>query len=98
MNRGGDVHAYRVHPVPADQNPAVVVYAVVDRVHKTVAFQVPGGTRVVVDVVGARALSMVMSEAVYYSLEPSGPYLRLERDTGDGWTGNVLGMVSGDPK
>lgn len=35
--------------------------------------------------VTARALYMILWEAVYGSLEPAGPYLRLERNTGEGW-------------
>lgn len=68
--------------------PAVVhVRGAVDLAARTLTFELSDGGRQTVDVVTARALHMLLAEAIYGSLEPSGPYLRLERITGEGWSG-----------
>lgn len=59
--------------------------AVVDCDTSTVTYELRDGTRFTVDVVDARALDMVSSEAVYRDLAPTGPTLRLDRNNGHGW-------------
>lgn len=79
------LHEYRVRPA-ADESAEVLARAVVDLVARTVTVELPDGARATVDVMAARALIMILTEAVYGSLEPDGPYLRLESHTGYGWS------------
>ncbi|MGH3716670.1 MAG: hypothetical protein ACRDT4_24910 [Micromonosporaceae bacterium] len=64
----------------------VHVRGTVDLSARTLTFELSDGARQTVDVVTARALHMLLAEAIYGSLEPSGPYLRLEHITRDGWS------------
>jgi hypothetical protein len=69
-------------PDPGDERdePAEVqVQCTVDHVAKTITYQLPDGTRTTLDVVTARALQMILWGAVFGSLQPSGPHLRVER-------------------
>ncbi len=75
------LHEFRV--VAGDR---VAARGTVDLLARTLTIEFPDATRSTVDVVGARALYLLLGEAVYGSLEPSGPYLRLERNTATGWT------------
>lgn len=81
------LHEYRVLlGDPAERG----VYATVDRQAQTITLDVPepdGATaRVTVDVVTGRALYMAVSAAVYGSLDPCGPWLRIERVSGESWS------------
>lgn len=79
------LHEYRV--LLGDDSHGV--YATADRSEQTTTVDIPtvDGTtvRAVIGVVAARALYMAVSEAVYSSLEPVGPWLRIERADGAGW-------------
>jgi hypothetical protein len=77
------LHEYRV---VAESDRATIVRSTVDLLANTLTIELPDGARSTVDVVAARALYMLLAEAVYGSLEPSGPYLRVERNTGAGWS------------
>lgn len=81
------LHEYRV--VVSDTGERGV-YATVDRQAQTITLDVPevdGATvRMTVDVVTGRAIYMAVSEAVYGSLDPCGPWLRIERASGGGWS------------
>lgn len=78
------LHEYRV--VLADRSETVIpVRSTVDLRENTLTIELPDGARSTVDVVAARALYMILADAVYGSLEPSGPYLRVERNTGAGF-------------
>lgn len=57
----------------------------VDTAARTVTLSMPGGQRSIVDVVTARALTMMLSEVVYAVLQPDGPFLAVEARTGTGW-------------
>lgn len=86
-DQGGTVHEYRVILTETAERG---VYATADRRAQTITLDAPqvGGTtaRMTVDVVTGRALYMAVSEAVYGSLDPCGPWLRVERASGDGWS------------
>ncbi|MGH3737850.1 MAG: hypothetical protein ACRDT6_19895 [Micromonosporaceae bacterium] len=89
MNRPPGIetlHEYRIHYVDQDDGTGREVRATVDRHRAAITVELPDGSRTTLDVVTARALYMVLWESVYSSLEPSGPYLRLERNTGEGWS------------
>lgn len=85
MNGLTPVHRYRVRvPDPAQLTDTLARAEVcVDLVGKTVTTTLPGHPPITVDVVTARALSMLLWHAVFGSLEPSGPELRIEKDSGD---------------
>lgn len=55
------------------------VCATVDRNARTITYELPDKTRTTLDVVTARALQMILWEAVFGSLQPNGPRLSLER-------------------
>ncbi|MGH3648102.1 MAG: hypothetical protein ACRDTM_13130 [Micromonosporaceae bacterium] len=76
-------YEYRVVRAGGDRN-AVQLRGVVDLLASTLTFELPDGGRQTVDVVTARALHLLLAEAIYGALEPSGPYLRLERITSEG--------------
>lgn len=76
-------HEYRV--VTEHHDATIPVRSTVDLSDNTLTIELPDGTRSTVDVVAARALYMMLFDAVYGSLEPTGPYLRVERNTGTGW-------------
>lgn len=76
------IHEYRIR---LQDTAGREVRAVVDRRKQTITMELPGGVRATVDVVTARAAYMLLHEAVYTSLEPTGPFLRLERNHGEGW-------------
>ncbi|MGH3735172.1 MAG: hypothetical protein ACRDT6_06065 [Micromonosporaceae bacterium] len=78
------LHEYRIRYATADGEPREV-RAAVDTHRAAITYELPDGARATVDVVAARALYMIFWEAVFNSLEPTGPYLRLERNTGAGW-------------
>ncbi|MGH2604364.1 MAG: hypothetical protein ACRDJ9_33870 [Dehalococcoidia bacterium] len=82
------VHEYRIR---LDDTGHEVVRATVDRPAQTITLELPNGLRDTIDVVTARAVCMLLHEAVYSSLEPVGPFLRVERCAGDGWTPGGLG-------
>jgi hypothetical protein len=75
------LHEYRIRLGNAGRE----VRAVVDRRNQMITLELPEGPRVTVDVVTARAAYMLLHQAVYASLEPTGPYLRLESNCGTGW-------------
>lgn len=84
------VHEYRVRfPRPVD-GPGpfeeVSVRVTVDLGRRTIRMNLPGQPEAVLDVVTARALSMLLWTAVFASLQPSGPHLRVERKTGERWS------------
>lgn len=89
MNGFTLVHHYRVRfPDPGDAaGDPVEVRVTADLVEKTVTTVLPGRPPSTIDVVTARALSMLLGQAVFGSLEPTGPELRVEKDTGDTPTG-----------
>lgn len=60
--------------------------AVVDHDTRRITVTTPGGEPFTVDVVAARAVSMILADAVYGALQPDGPLLALEVDNGHGWT------------
>jgi hypothetical protein len=51
------------------------VRAIADLGTRMISFELPDGTRAMVDVVEARALSVALRESVYDALEPDGPFL-----------------------
>jgi hypothetical protein len=63
--------------------PDVEVCAIVDHRTKTITMELPDGTRAELDVVTARALQMILWEAVFGALQPTGPRLRVERARAD---------------
>lgn len=67
-----------------DDTGAVRAHATVDCSTGTVTYEL-GYHRETLDVVDARAVDMVLSEAVYRDLTPTGPTLRLEKNSGSGW-------------
>lgn len=71
------LYEYRV--LRADVPGAVQLRGVADALTSTLTCELPDGRRVTVDVVTARALHLLIAEAIYGPLQPSGPYLRLER-------------------
>ncbi|MGH3737731.1 MAG: hypothetical protein ACRDT6_19280 [Micromonosporaceae bacterium] len=79
------LHEYRVVHGPGD---TVSLRTTVDLRGRTLTVELPGGTRTTLDVITARALYLTLGQAVYESLEPDGPWLRLQRNTGTGWTGD----------
>ncbi|MGA8113861.1 MAG: hypothetical protein WCA46_09385 [Actinocatenispora sp.] len=85
MNQDAAQHEYRVLSVDGEPTEPLV-RATVDLDSATLAVQVPDGPRISIDVVTARALYMLLGEAVYCSLAPTGPFLRLERNTDGDWT------------
>ncbi|MGH3738934.1 MAG: hypothetical protein ACRDT6_25545 [Micromonosporaceae bacterium] len=87
------LHEYLVRR--ADAGCAVQLRGVVDRPAGTVIVELPGGDRVALDVVTARALHMLLAEVIYGALEPSGPYLRLERIGGAGVGGGGAELSGG---
>lgn len=84
MNGLTPVHHYWVRfPDPGDAAGALVeVRVTANLVDKTVTAVLPGRLPTTLDVVAARALSMLLGHAVFGSLEPGGPELRVEKDTG----------------
>ncbi|MGH3734474.1 MAG: hypothetical protein ACRDT6_02455, partial [Micromonosporaceae bacterium] len=82
------LHEYRVRPVAEEPTP-VLVRVVVDLPAKTLTVEWASGARATFDVVTARALYMALSEAVYGSLEPEGPYLRVESNSDRGWSADA---------
>lgn len=94
MKATAPIRAYRIRWRDQEQQPDArpdraggdrQVRATVDHGQRRITATVPGGAAVTVDVVAARALAMVLSDAVYRSLEPDGPLLSIEADNGDGW-------------
>ncbi|MGH3449782.1 MAG: hypothetical protein ACRDQW_03450 [Haloechinothrix sp.] len=85
---GRTLREYRIRFQLDDEPSEWQVRAVADCRARTVTVELPDVCRVTFDVVTARAVCMLLHEAVYSALEPTGPYLRLERNTADGW---VLG-------
>lgn len=86
MNEPATLHEYRVRfPHPDGAHSEVQVHGTVDRIHKTITYELPDSTRATLDVVTARALQMILWESVYSSLEPSGPLLRVEKNTDSEW-------------
>lgn len=80
VHNPADRHAYRVRfPDPSDPAVDVEVRATVDRTTRTVTVDLPDRTRTTLDAVTARAVSMLLSDAVYGSLDSVGPRLRVER-------------------
>lgn len=77
------LHEYRIR---LHDDEGREVRAVADRRAQTITLELPDGARATMDVVTARAAYMLLHESVYTSLEPTGPFLRLERNLGDGWT------------
>lgn len=77
------IRGYRIRWRDGESNRQVV--ASIDHQAKRIRLTAPDGGRVSVDVVGARAVAMLLSDAVYRALEPDGPLLALETDAGDGW-------------
>ncbi|MQA24013.1 MAG: hypothetical protein GEU94_00775 [Micromonosporaceae bacterium] len=61
------------------------VRAVADCRAQTITVELPNGARATVDVVTARAVCMLLHETIYSALEPTGPLLRLEHNSPDGW-------------
>jgi hypothetical protein len=57
----------------------VQVRGTVDHITKTITYELPDRTRATLDVVTARALQMILCEAVFGSLQPAGPRLQVER-------------------
>jgi hypothetical protein len=89
MNHSATLDEYRVRfPNPVCDSTEIEVRATVDRIGKTITYELPDNTRATIDVVTARALHMILWESVYGSLEPNGPFLRLEKHTGDEWPGD----------
>lgn len=89
MNQPDAVHRYRVR-VPQDIGGAgdplaVELQATVDVAAETVTFAMADQPATTVDVVTARALSMLLWQAVFGSLRPSGPRLDVQKNTGHGW-------------
>ncbi len=86
MERDHDTIAeFRVcFPDPPAENRNEV-RATVDRPARTITYQLPGGARTTVDVVTARALCMLLHEAIFGALHPHGPKLRVERLGAAGW-------------
>lgn len=79
---GDTLHEYRIRLHDAKGRE---VRAVVDRHAQTITVELPDGVRATIDVVTARATYMLLHQAVYTSLEPTGPFLQLEHNHGDGW-------------
>lgn len=73
-------------PDPADPGADIEVRATVDRAARTVTVDLPDRTRTTLDAVTARAVSMLLSDAVYGSLDSIGPRLHVERHTGPAGT------------
>ncbi|MQA25277.1 MAG: hypothetical protein GEU94_07365 [Micromonosporaceae bacterium] len=79
------LHEYRIRFRADGGTGERQVRAVVDCQAQTITVELPDGTRATIDAVTARAVYMLLHEAVYSSLEPTGPLLRLERNTAHGW-------------
>lgn len=81
------VHEYRVrfsHPSGPSDSPAEL-RTTVDVAAQRITVDLPGQATMTVDVVTARALSMLLWNAVFGSLHPAGPQLSIEKNTGHGW-------------
>ncbi|MQA24849.1 MAG: hypothetical protein GEU94_05125 [Micromonosporaceae bacterium] len=85
------LHEYRIRFRIDGDGAERQVLAVADGRAQTITVELPDGVRVTIDVVTARAVYMLLHEAVYSSLEPTGPLLRLERNTADGWASGGAG-------
>ncbi len=85
MTLTAPVHAYRIRWKDKDDQLHEVT-AQVDHKGRCVTVDVPSGEQFTVDVIASRAVSMVLSDAVYRALRPDGPLLALEVDAGNGWT------------
>lgn len=84
----GGIREYRVRR--ADTTQASVHAAVAGDASITVV--VGDGQRLVLDVVTARAVTMLLTEVVYHALQPEGPWLFLEHLTDTGvWAGASAG-------
>jgi hypothetical protein len=55
------------------------VRGTVNHAQNTITYELPDRTRATLDVVTARALQMILWEAVFGSLHPSGPFLQVEK-------------------
>ncbi|MGH2598952.1 MAG: hypothetical protein ACRDJ9_06150 [Dehalococcoidia bacterium] len=86
MADDGALHEYRIRFRVESEPGERQVRAVADCRTQTITVELPDGGRATVDVVTARALYMLLHQAIYASLEPTGPFLRLERNTIYGWT------------
>lgn len=63
------------------------VMASADRGRRAVTLTMPGEQVATLDVVAARAASMLLAEVVYGVLEPDGPFLAIEAARGGHWVG-----------
>lgn len=77
------IRAYRVQW--AEGHAVREVVATLDRAGSAVTVTVPDGAAFTVTTIAARAVSMILSDAVYRVLEPAGPFLTIEINTGTGW-------------
>lgn len=80
------LHEHRVRFRVAADRAEQQVRATADRRKHTITLALPDGSRRTIDVTTARAVCMVLNEAIFTSLEPTGPYLRLESNLSGCWT------------